>query len=156
MTTKFQDAAPEGDTAIDDPPVTKLVLVVDDERDIRRPLARMLESHGYGTLQATNGAEALDYLRRIPTIDLVLMDVMMPEIDGYQALASMREERPLNRTPVVMLTAKSQTTDAVKGYSLGADYYIPKPFANETVLNAVDYLIGDLSPDERREIETSL
>lgn len=137
-------------------PITKLILIVDDEPDIRKPLARMLESRGYGTLEASNGAEALDFLRRLPTVDLVLMDVMMPTKDGFDTLHAMRREQPLKRTPVVMITGKAETANAVHGYSLGADYYIAKPFSNDTVLNAVEYLIGDLPADERMRLESSL
>ena len=100
------------------------ILICDDERDIVSALKIYLEAEGYTTHAACNGREALDVLRR-EEIHLVLLDVMMPEIDGIAALSRLREE---SNVPVILLTAKSEDTDKVLGLNVGADDYVTKPF----------------------------
>ena len=100
------------------------VLICDDERDIVSALKIYLEAEGYETLAAANGREALEKLRR-EDVQLVLLDVMMPEMDGISALARIREE---SNVPVILLTAKSEDTDKILGLNLGADDYVTKPF----------------------------
>ena len=100
------------------------ILICDDERDIVAALKIYLEAEGYTTFAAFDGREALDVLRR-EKIHLVLMDVMMPALDGIAATAKLREE---SNVPVILLTAKSEDTDKVLGLNVGADDYITKPF----------------------------
>ena len=100
------------------------ILICDDERDIVSALKIYLEAEGYNCLCAANGREALDILGR-EEIQLVLMDVMMPELDGISAVARLRE---ISNVPVIMLTAKSEDTDKVLGLNIGADDYVTKPF----------------------------
>ena len=100
------------------------ILICDDERDIVSALKIYLEAEGYETLAAANGREALETLRR-EDVQLVLLDVMMPEMDGISALARIREE---SNVPVILLTAKSEDTDKILGLNLGADDYVTKPF----------------------------
>ena len=100
------------------------ILICDDERDIVSALKIYLEAEGYTTFAAANGREALDMLRR-EKIHLVLLDVMMPEMDGIAALSRLREE---SNVPVILLTAKSEDTDKVLGLNVGADDYVTKPF----------------------------
>ena len=100
------------------------ILICDDERDIVSALKIYLEAEGYETLPAYNGREALELLRR-ETVQLVLLDVMMPEMDGISALARVREE---SNVPVILLTAKSEDTDKILGLNVGADDYVTKPF----------------------------
>lgn len=100
------------------------ILVCDDERDIVAALKIYLESEGYEVVEAYNGREALDKLKG-GDIQLVLMDVMMPELDGISAMAELRR---VSNVPVIMLTAKSEDTDKVIGLNVGADDYITKPF----------------------------
>ena len=100
------------------------ILICDDEKDIVAALKIYLEAEGYSTFAALNGREALDVLRR-EKIHLVLLDVMMPEMDGISALAKLREE---SNVPVILLTAKSEDTDKVLGLNVGADDYVTKPF----------------------------
>ena len=100
------------------------ILICDDERDIVSALKIFLEAEGYETLAAANGREALETLRR-EDVQLVLLDVMMPEMDGISALARIREE---SNVPVILLTAKSEDTDKILGLNLGADDYVTKPF----------------------------
>ena len=101
------------------------ILVCDDDRDIVSALKIYLEADGYAVLTAYNGREALEALDSDPEIALVLLDIMMPEMDGIQAMTKLREER---NVPVILLTAKSEDTDKVLGLNVGADDYITKPF----------------------------
>lgn len=100
------------------------ILVCDDERDIVSALDIYLTSDGYRVFKAYNGKEALEYIRT-ENIHLVLMDIMMPEMDGISAMVKIRE---LTNVPVILLTAKSEDTDKVLGLTVGADDYITKPF----------------------------
>ena len=100
------------------------ILICDDERDIVAALKIYLEAEGYTTFTAFDGREALELLRR-EKIHLVLMDVMMPALDGIAATAKLREE---SNVPVILLTAKSEDTDKVLGLNVGADDYVTKPF----------------------------
>ena len=100
------------------------ILVVDDDREIVRSLGKLLELEGYCVLKAYNGLEALDMMMR-EKIHLIIMDVMMPQLNGLSALMKIREE---NNIPVIMLSAKTEESDKVIGLSMGADDYITKPY----------------------------
>ncbi len=100
------------------------VLVVDDDREIVGAIALLLEDEGYRVLRAYDGLEALDLVAR-ESVQLILMDVMMPRLDGLSAVLRLREQRNL---PIIVLSAKSEDTDKVLGLSMGADDYIAKPY----------------------------
>ncbi|MCR4896324.1 MAG: response regulator transcription factor [Lachnospiraceae bacterium] len=100
------------------------VLVCDDEKDIAHAIELFLQSEGYRVLTAGNGKEALEVLDR-EEVHLVLLDIMMPVMDGVTTLARIREQ---SNIPVIMLTAKSEETDIILGLNLGADDYVTKPF----------------------------
>lgn len=100
------------------------ILICDDEKDIVSALKIYLSSEGYGLYEAYNGAEALEVIEN-NDIHLVLMDIMMPEMDGMQALIRLREKKNI---PVIFLTAKSEDADMILGLNMGADDYITKPF----------------------------
>lgn len=102
----------------------KTILIVDDKVSVQRLIADYLTANGFRTVTANNGREAL-YVARHEKPDLVLLDIMMPEMDGYEFLRLFRKER---NTPVIMLTAKMEETDKVVGLELGADDYVTKPF----------------------------
>jgi two-component system KDP operon response regulator KdpE len=102
----------------------KLILIVDDEPHMIRMVRMNLEVEGFRVIEARNGIQALDQIRtKLP--DLVLLDVMMPELDGFSTLKMLRE---FSSIPVIMLTAKGDENDRVQGLELGADDYLPKPF----------------------------
>ena len=109
------------------------VLICDDDRDIVSALEIYLTSEGYRTVSAYNGEEAIAAVRT-ENIDLILMDVMMPRLDGIRATAKLREE---GNIPIILLTAKSEDTDKVLGLNIGADDYITKPFNPNEVLARV-------------------
>lgn len=100
------------------------VLVCDDEKDIVSALRIYLESEGYNVFLACNGQEAIDVIKE-NDIHLVLMDIMMPVMDGISAMVKIRD---ISNVPVILLTAKSEDTDKILGLTVGADDYITKPF----------------------------
>ena len=109
------------------------ILICDDEHDIVSALKIYLTSEGYQTVEAYNGQEALEAVEA-GGIDLVLMDVMMPKMDGIRATARMRED---GNIPIILLTAKGEDSDKVLGLNIGADDYITKPFNPIEVLARV-------------------
>ena len=105
--------------------MNETILVVDDDREIVGAIAAALEKEGYRVLRACDGMEAVD-LALDPDLRLVLMDVMMPRLDGLSAVLRIRERRNL---PIIVLSAKSEESDKVLGLSMGADDYVTKPFS---------------------------
>lgn len=109
------------------------ILIVDDERRMVGFIRLNLEQDGFEVIEAYNGTEALERLRdSLP--DLILLDVMMPDIDGYEVLRTIRE---VSQVPVIMLTAKGEEEDKVKGLELGADDYVTKPFSPRELVSRV-------------------
>jgi len=100
------------------------ILMVDDEVEITRLMSIYFKNEGFKLLQASNGLEALEVLQANP-VDLIVLDLMMPEMDGLQACMKIRET---NSIPIIMLSAKSQDIDKIAGLSIGADDYVTKPF----------------------------
>ena len=109
------------------------ILVVDDEDHIRRILKFQLEKHGYRVVVAENGEIALELLRR-EAPDLVLLDLMMPKIDGFETCRRIRQNFQTSQIPIIMLTAKSELPDKIKGLQDGANDYLIKPYSNEELL----------------------
>jgi two-component system KDP operon response regulator KdpE len=108
------------------------ILVVDDEERMVRFIRMNLEHDGYQVMEALNGKQAIDKLRDTP--DLVLLDVMMPDIDGFEVLETVRQ---VSSVPVIMLTAKGEEDDRVRGLELGADDYVTKPFSPRELVSRV-------------------
>jgi sigma-B regulation protein RsbU (phosphoserine phosphatase) len=110
------------------------LLVVDDIKDNRDVLSRRLEREGYAVATADNGREALERLRA-DTFDMVLLDIMMPEMDGYEVLQCLKADKALRHIPVIMISALNELDSVVRCIGLGAEDYLPKPF-NPTLLKA--------------------
>ncbi len=111
----------------------RLILVVDDEERMARFIRLNLEQDGFQVIEAYRGAQAIQVLRdSLP--DLVILDVMMPDIDGFEVLKMIRE---ISSIPVIMLTAKSEEDDRVQGLELGADDYVTKPFSPRELVSRV-------------------
>jgi DNA-binding response OmpR family regulator len=124
------------------------VLVVDDEPMVREVLARYLEAEGFAVVTAGDGVEALDRFGESAP-DLVLLDLMLPRIDGFEVFDRLRT---LGRVPVIMLTARGEETDRVVGLDLGADDYVTKPFSPREVVARVRAVLrrtGGEAPDGR-------
>ena len=126
--------------------MTKTILVVDDKSNIRNLVREYLEAEGFRVVVAVNGREAL-FAARQEKPDLILLDIMMPEMSGYEFLKTYRKERD---TPVILLTARLEETDKVLGLELGADDYVTKPFGMKELvarINAVLRRAGRPTPE---------
>lgn len=117
------------------------ILLVDDEPNIVMSLEFLMRKNGYQVGIARNGTEALAALADTP-YSLVLLDVMMPDVDGYQVCRQLRQNPARAATKVIFLSAKSQPADVQKGYDAGADLYIPKPFSTRQLMQKVRELLG--------------
>jgi DNA-binding response OmpR family regulator len=113
------------------------ILVVDDEPVNLKVLKNHLEREGYAVTLAHDGQEALDLLEKENHFHLVLLDVMMPRISGYEVCQKIREKHLSSELPVIMVTAKNQVNDLVEGFDLGANDYIVKPFSRDELLARV-------------------
>ncbi len=125
------------------------VLVIEDDAAIRRGLLDALESSGYETLWAADGRAGLEVVGRA-SFDLLLLDLVLPHIDGFAVLAKLRETRAT--TPVIILSAMGAEADRVKGLNLGADDYMVKPFGARELLARVNAVLRR-SPERPQEIE---
>ena len=114
------------------------ILVVDDEQDIRRIIRILLESSGYQVAEAPNGLAAVEYIRQQPNVDLVLMDIMMPGLNGIEASRAIRERCS---APIMFLTAKTQERDKLEAYQAGGDDYLAKPFSHAELMMKVESLL---------------
>jgi DNA-binding response OmpR family regulator len=112
------------------------ILVIDDEKDLIELLRYNLEKEGYDVIAATDGQSGLDVIKRHRP-ELVVLDLMMPGIDGLQVCQRLRADQQAARTPVIMLTAKATEADRIVGLELGADDYITKPFSPREVVARV-------------------
>ncbi|MEY2610733.1 MAG: hypothetical protein RLZZ128_1382 [Actinomycetota bacterium] len=119
------------------------VLVADDDKAVRESLVRALSLEGYTVSSANDGAKALEMIR-VGEHDALVLDLMMPVIDGLTVCRVLRSEK--NRIPILMLTARSETSDRVQGLDAGADDYLPKPFALEELLARLRALLRRTNP----------
>ena len=118
-----------------------VVLVADDDRDILDLLAFRLGRAGYEVVSASDGEEALRLaVERKP--DLAVLDVMMPKLDGYEVTRRMRADESTKRIPVILLTARVQEHDVARGFEVGADDYMKKPFSPAELRARVQAIIG--------------
>jgi DNA-binding response OmpR family regulator len=121
----------------------KKILIVDDEERMLRFIRLNLEHDGFQVIEAVKGHEALDKMRTgMP--DLILLDVMLPDLDGFEVLKMVRE---ISSTPIIMLTAKGEEDDRVKGLELGADDYVTKPFSPRELVSRVKAVLRRVEAD---------
>jgi DNA-binding response OmpR family regulator len=121
-------------------PTTPHILIVDDEPNIVMSLEFLMRKSGYQVSIARNGTEALDAVDRT-AFNVVLLDVMMPDVDGYQVCRYLRQRPDRAGTRVIFLSAKSKDADIQKGYDAGADLYIPKPFSTRQLMEKVKEML---------------
>ena len=121
---------------------SKTIMVVDDNPDIITIVRTILEGKGFNVLSASSGPECLDSVKSQKP-DLIVLDIMMPEMDGLEVLTRLKSTSEFNNIPVVLLTAKVQYEDVLGGYKLGADYYITKPFTSTQLINGINLLLGE-------------
>ncbi len=105
----------------------KTILVVEDDPDTRAAMCTMLETLGYSHVSYGLAKEALSAIKGVH-IDLALLDIMMPEMNGYELMAEIKKIPEYRELPIIMVTAKDQDSEILEGYQFGADYYITKPF----------------------------
>lgn len=133
--------------------ITPTILVVDDDRDIVAAISKLLELEGFDILKAYNGLEALDCIYT-KTVHLILIDVMMPKLDGLSAMIRIRETKNI---PIIVLSAKSEESDKILGLSMGADDYVTKPYNPSELVarvrsNLRRYLhLGDVNGNGKEE-----
>ena len=117
------------------------ILVVDDEPALLRLMEFVLAKQGHAMLTATNGEEALEMIRS-QRPDLIVLDIMMPKLDGYQVAEAIRADDDLKHTPIIMLSAKAQEEDIERGVAAGVDRYVTKPFSPDELATIVsDHLV---------------
>lgn len=115
----------------------KKILIVEDEESLLKLESILLTSRGHEVIAVADGMAALDVLSR-ETVDLVLLDLMLPEIDGFEVCRRIKESPQTRKVPVIMLTAKKTQEDMVRGDEVGADWYITKPFKSSKVIEVVE------------------
>jgi CheY-like chemotaxis protein len=118
------------------------VLVVDDDEDNVVIASTILRNNGFEVRTAYNGPTALKMLEEEEPFDLVLLDVMMPEMDGIEVLDRIKTNPRFSSLPVILVTAKTQDEDVLTGYKCGADYYITKPFTPRQLLHGIGLVLG--------------
>jgi CheY-like chemotaxis protein len=123
----------------------KTIMVVDDNPDIITIVKTILEGRGYTVFSASSGPELLTMLPNHKA-DLIILDIMMPEMDGLEVLTRLKGKTETATIPVILLTAKVQYEDVLGGYKLGADYYITKPFTSTQLVNGINLLLGEGKP----------
>ena len=128
------------------------ILVVDDEENIRQLVRKYANFEGYKVTEAADGMEALEICRQC-SFDLIIMDVMMPELDGFSALRRIRQQD--RRTPVLMLSARGEEYDRIHGFELGVDDYVVKPFSPKELMLRVSAILRRAgSHEDLRELYT--
>ena len=128
------------------------ILVVDDEARMRKLIKDFLTARQYIVLEASNGEEALEMVYTNKNIDLVILDVMMPKMDGWECC---REIRKFSEIPIIMLTAKGDESDELLGFDLGIDDYISKPFSPKILVARIDAILSRTGKKDEADIITA-
>lgn len=127
------------------------ILIADDEQKMVRALTDLFTAKGYRVIQAYDGEQALDkYLEHSTEVDLLLLDVMMPKLDGFEVVREIRNTQSL--VPIIMLTARGEEYDQLKGFSYGADDYVSKPFSPLVLLARVETVLRRVGKDVQSKI----
>ena len=119
----------------------KKILIVDDKLEVVELVTATLEGEGYQIISASDGREALEKIGKEKP-DLVLLDIVMPKMDGLEALSQLKKDPVLKEIPIIMLTAKGQKSDQEKGKELGATGYIIKPFSPSALLKRIEEILA--------------
>jgi len=128
----------------------KKILVIEDEPEMRRNITTLLRYHDYETIAAENGRQGIERARREKP-DLILCDVMMPELDGHAVLQALQADAALARIPFIFLTAKGEKEDLRSGMNLGADDYLTKPVGNADLVRAIETRLRRSEQQAKRE-----
>lgn len=130
----------------------KKILVVDDEKNIRELLKYNLENEGYEVIEAEDGKEAFKKIYK--NIDLIILDLMIPKIDGLNVCKKIRNDKEISDLPIIMLTAKSEDVDRIIGLELGADDYLTKPFNTRELIARIKALLRRISMNNLKETKS--
>ena len=125
------------------------ILVVDDEGRMRKLVKDFLVKNNYSVIEAADGEEAVEVFMGNKGIGLIILDVMMPKLDGYQVAAEIRK---ISQVPIIMLTAKSDERDELKGFELGVDEYVTKPFSPKILVARVEAVLRRTATDKKDAI----
>lgn len=125
------------------------ILVVDDESRMRKLVKDFLSREGYTVLEAADGVEAMDIFYEDKDIAMIILDVMMPRMDGWQVCREIRES---SKVPVIMLTARSEERDELQGFELGVDEYISKPFSPKILVARVEAILRRTGQDAGNDV----
>jgi DNA-binding response OmpR family regulator len=120
----------------------KKILIADDNEHIRESLSSILEDEGYAMWTAKDGAEALRKVREVAP-DILILDITMPEMSGYEVCQTIKSDPDLKKTFVLMLSAKGQATEQERGKEVGADEYFVKPFSPSELVTRIRNILGD-------------
>ena len=126
------------------------ILVVDDEFRIRQIIRKYAEFEGYEVDEAVDGMQAIQVCRK-ENFDLIIMDVMMPELDGFSACREIKKFKP--DTPIIMLSARGEEYDKIHGFELGSDDYVVKPFSPKELMMRVNAVIKRTHTSEQKEVK---
>ena len=127
------------------------ILIVDDEQRMRKLIKDFLGAKGFGILEAEDGEKALEVFQENKNkISLILLDVMMPKLDGWSVLRQIRQE---SKVPIVMLTARGEEQDELFGFELGVDEYISKPFSPKVLVARVEAILKRVNQDEDQAVD---
>ncbi|MDD5687101.1 MAG: response regulator transcription factor [Elusimicrobia bacterium] len=125
------------------------ILVVDDEKDILELVKYNLEKAGYSVMSAKSGGEALDIIDIKPSLKLIILDIMLPGLNGLEILKRIKKDKEVQSIPVIMLTAKGEESDIIEGLRLGADDYITKPFSIKVLIERINVILRRAKQDAR-------
>lgn len=121
----------------------KSILIVDDDYDTRTVVKTILSGNGYEVEECASGPQALEKLKSY-TPALILLDIMMPEMSGYDVVVHLKQKPETQNIPIIMLTAKGEPEDLIVGYKdYAVDYYIPKPFTTRQLLAGISLILGE-------------
>ena len=123
------------------------ILIVEDDKNISKLIKYNLEKEGYRCMVSFDGEDAIKTLDKNPT-DLIILDIMLPGIDGLEVCRRVKQDKKLSNTPIIMLTAKGEEVDKVVGFELGADDYIVKPFSPRELILRIKAILKRLRPAE--------
>ena len=122
--------------------MSRKILVVDDEEVIRKSLRIHLDKLGYEVMEAADGEQAIEQLGK-DDFDLLICDIMMPKKDGWEVIKEVKSNPKTKNLPVIVLTAKNEDPDMFKGYDLGANYYMTKPFTKSQLLYGLKLMLEE-------------
>jgi DNA-binding response OmpR family regulator len=130
----------------------KKIIIIEDDRDIVKLVKYNLEKLGMEVFEAYNGQEGLD-LARGKSADLIILDLMLPQIDGYEVLKNLKEDKNITDIPVIILSAKVSAGAVIKGFQMGASDYIPKPFSIDELASKVKGLLEEKQRNIMQKME---